>query len=76
MSKEKEQVYTAKGLKDYLIERFKTKKTLEPFTPQDTQNYIRRGYLPKYLGDIKIKESKGVRGIRTFKLIENDKSKV
>lgn len=76
MSKEKKQMYTASGLKDYLIERFKTKKTLEPFTPQDIQNYIRRGYLPKYLGDIKIEETKGVRGIRTFKLIENDKSKV
>jgi hypothetical protein len=78
MIKEKKQTFTANGIRKYLNENFKCKKTLKQFTDQDVQGYIRRGNFPKYvMGGRKIEEMNNVRGVRTFKItIDDDKDKV
>lgn len=51
MSKE---LYTLTTLKNYLNDRFKVKKSGEPFRISDVQQYVKRGRVPYYLGNIEI----------------------
>lgn len=70
MSKQK---YTARGLRDYLNEKFKEKKTGRSFTDQDVESYTRRGHLPKYLGGNVLEEVKDddvIMGSKTFRLFK------
>lgn len=49
-----DKVYNLTTLTEYLNQEYKKKKTGEPFKRNDVQFYIKRGYLPLYLGNIKI----------------------
>lgn len=64
--------FTLISLMDHLTEVVKLKKSKEPFTPQDVQAYIRRGSLPRYMGDWKIKTqpSRAIGGKKEYKLIK------
>jgi len=42
--------FTLTQLTNFLNEKFGKKKSGVPFTVSDVQGYIRRGYLPPYLG--------------------------
>lgn len=42
--------FTTSKLVDYLNDKYESKKTGEPFTLGDIQQYLRRGYLPKNYG--------------------------
>lgn len=42
------------GILKWMEETYKVKKTGEPFSLQDAQGYLRRGYIPKYLGSVLI----------------------
>lgn len=53
------ELYSLTTLTAYLNERFQVKKSGEPFTTGDVQQYISRGYIPKYLGNIRIKKDPG-----------------
>lgn len=44
------------GILKWLEETYKVKKTGEPFSLQDAQGYLRRGYIPKYLGSVLIEK--------------------
>lgn len=48
-----EKVFNLTTLTDFLNREY-LKKTGGPFKVSDVQAYIRRGYLPRYLGDIDI----------------------
>ena len=59
--------FTLTTLTKYLNDNFK-KKTGKDFIISDVQGYIRRGRLPKYLGDIRIGLVK-FDGAKIYKLI-------
>lgn len=50
----------------------KKKKTNTPFTPQDTQLYIKRGYLPKYMGGNIIDRVKGINSVKLYNICKNE----
>lgn len=52
----KKELFTLTSLTKYLNERYEKKKTGKPFTVADVQRYVERGYLPHYLGDVKIEQ--------------------
>ena len=57
-----EKIYNLTTLTEYLNETFKNKKSGEPFKRNDVQAYIRRGYLPRYLGAQRIIQVKDLPG--------------
>ena len=64
--------FTLVSLMGHLTDIVKLKESGEPFTPQDVQAYISRGYLPKYMGDWKIytQASRAIGGKKEYKLIK------
>ncbi len=50
----------------------KKKKTEIPFSVQDTQLYIKRGKLPKYLGGNKIVRVKKIDSVKLYNIVRND----
>ncbi len=48
------EIYNLTSLTEYLNNTYTNKKSGKKFKREDVQGYIRRGYLPKYLGDISI----------------------
>lgn len=65
-----DKIFNLTTLTEFLNETYKSKKTGKPFTTTDTQQYIRRGYIPKYLGNINIVKLKDFPG-RIYKLVKN-----
>lgn len=66
--------YTLTDLRNYLNDRFKYKKTGKSFSIADTQLYIKRGYIPKYLGNVKIKKDTKIgSGTKLYTLVETAK---
>ena len=47
---------TLVGIRNWLNEEFKIKKSGQIFKIEDVQGYIRRGYIPRYLGNYKIEK--------------------
>jgi hypothetical protein len=62
------QLYNLTTLTEFLNINYKSKKTGKPFTTTDVQFYIKRGYLPDYLGGdiIKLVSEK----LKLYKLIK------
>lgn len=62
--------FTTSRLVDFLNQRYSVKKTGEPFTTGDIQQYLRRGFLPKKYGDHPISfienEEIGIKLIRVY----------
>lgn len=48
------EIYNLTTLTKYLNETYKKKKSGVEFRVADVQNYVRRGYLPRYLGNVTI----------------------
>ena len=48
------EIYNLTSLTEYLNNTYTKKKSGKEFKREDVQAYIRRGYLPKYLGNINI----------------------
>lgn len=74
--KEKTVSYTLTGLRDFLNKGFKGRKVNgKDFTVSDVQAYIKRGYLPRYLGSIDIVPFKleTVQGVKLYRLIVRKK---
>lgn len=67
-----ERIFTLTGMVVYLNENFK-KQSGKLFTTSDVQSYIRREYLPKYLGDFSIKRDKKFKDFKIYRIIQNDK---
>ncbi len=64
-----EKLFNLTTLTEFLNETYLNKKTGKKFTTTDTQQYIRRGYLPKYLGNINIVQLKDLPG-GIYKLVK------
>ena len=64
-----EKIYNLTTLTEHLNEVFGEKKSGEPFQRNDVQAYIRRGFLPKYLGHIGIGQEKTLPG-KMYKLVK------
>lgn len=60
--------FTYTRLADYLNEIHKTKKSGKIFFPQDIQQYLVRGNLPKYLGGQKISRVKNSSGLKIIRI--------
>lgn len=63
------ELYTLTTLADYLNNTYGSKRTGKKFTQGDVQSYIRRGYLPKYLGTINIVQKKDLPG-KVYQLVK------
>jgi len=61
---------TLTGIKVWLNETFKQKKTGKEFLLNDVQNYIKRGYLPKYLGNFNVVPDNSVEGVKLYKILK------
>ena len=59
------------GITNWLNENFK-KQNGEKFKTVDVQSYIRRGYLPKYLGDYSIKREKKIEQAKLYNIVNNE----
>lgn len=59
------------GLVRFLNESFK-KQSGTDFSTTDVQSYVRRGHLPKYLGNIKIVPDKSVTDVKLYKIIKDE----
>ena len=55
VKEEKRLIYSLSGLVTYANEQFKQKKTGKIFEFNDVENYVKRGYFPRYLGGNVIK---------------------
>lgn len=61
------------ALTEWCNETFQTKKSGEEFSVSDVQGYVRRGYLPAYLGGQIIETcSTKVRGVKSYSVVENN----
>lgn len=59
-------------LTEWLNKTYCIKKSGEAFTVSDAQGYVRRGYLPTYLGGHFIEvDSSLVQGVRSYSIVEN-----
>lgn len=56
---------------EFLNMEFKEKENGNPFNVQDCQHYIRRGYLPKYLGEYSI-ENMEYKYAKLYKIVKNE----
>lgn len=54
----------------FLNEKFKVKKSLKPFNTTDVQGYIRRGFLPSYIGGNQIVESSRDSGTKLYNILK------
>lgn len=68
-----QELYSLTTLTAYLNERFKVKKSGEPFKYEDVQQYIKYGHVPKYLGNIIIEKVTSLPSNNVYKLIEKTK---
>ena len=65
-------LYTARGLVQYLQDNYKVKSSGAEFNNSDVEQYIRYGFLPKRYGGHNITLVKGkVSGCKTYKLNGN-----
>lgn len=62
---------TLTGITYWLNENFK-KQSGNDFTTGDVQSYIRRGYLPKYLGNYIIVRDKKLSSVKIYNVIKKD----
>lgn len=60
---------SAKDIMVYLTETSKEKKSGVEFNYQDVQGYIRRGYLPHYLGGNKIEFNRVWQDIKLYNVL-------
>jgi hypothetical protein len=59
-------------LVDWLNKTYLIKKSGEEFTISDAQGYVKRGFLPNYLGGHTIEvDSSIVQGVKSYSIIEN-----
>lgn len=65
-----QELYSLTTLTAYLNERFKVKKSGKPFKFEDVQQYIKKGRIPRYLGDITIEKVTQFTSNNAYKLIE------
>ena len=61
---------TLTGIKIWLNETFNKKKSGVEFLLTDVQHYVKRGNLPKYLGNYSVVEDKSVEGVKLYKIIK------
>lgn len=61
---------TLTGIKVWMNEEFKEKKSGKPFLLNDVQNYVKRGNLPKYLGNFTVVEDNSVEGVKLYKIVK------
>lgn len=52
----------------WLNERFKKKKSGQPFTTNDAKAYTTRKHLPRYLGFNKIEKTKKIKGVVLYNI--------
>jgi hypothetical protein len=65
-------LYTARGLVQYLQQNYKVKKTGKEFTNSDVEQYIRYGFIPKLYGGNCIEVVKSsINGCKVYKLTGN-----
>lgn len=62
---------TLTGMVNFLNENFK-KQSGTKFTTSDVQSYIRRGYLPKYLGDYSIHRDKKMTNLKIYNIKKDE----
>lgn len=62
---------TLTGMTHWLNENFK-KQSGNEFTTSDIQSYIRRGYLPKYLGNYSIHRDKKFKDIKIYNIKKDE----
>lgn len=55
---------------EFLNEKFKVKKSFKSFNTTDVQGYIRRGFLPSYLGGNKIVASNRDSGAKLYNILK------
>lgn len=61
---------TLTGLVSWMNERFSCKESGSKFTVQDLQNYVRRGYIPKYLGGNLIVPGDAMRDVKLYNILK------
>lgn len=54
----------------WLNDRFKKKKSGQPFTINDAKGYTVRKHLPRYLGFNRIEKSKRIKGVNLYNVRE------
>jgi hypothetical protein len=61
---------TLTGLVSWMNSQFK-KQTNTKFTTSDVQNYIKRGYIPEYLGKHLIERDSAIDDLKLYNIVKN-----